>query len=84
MAAVQNHMPGAIGDFTGDEVLDVLWWGRCLWAVIGLFGTVATRGKAMTSSVYVYQVEARRMGGSEKDEASLRGHLFDLFDLERG
>ena len=25
VAAVQNHVPGAIGDFTGDGVLDVLW-----------------------------------------------------------
>ena len=25
VAAVQNHVPGAIDDFTGDGVLDVLW-----------------------------------------------------------
>ena len=40
VAAVQNHVPGAIGDFTGDGILDVLWLpivGRAnTWIVGGL------------------------------------------------
>ena len=42
VAAVQNHVPGAIGDFTGDGILDALWlpmFGRAnTWIVEGLSG----------------------------------------------
>ena len=38
VAAVQNHVPGAIGDFTGDGALDVLWlpmFGRANTWIVG-------------------------------------------------
>ena len=65
VAAVQNHVPGAIGDFTGDGILDALWlpmFGRAnTWIVEGL------SGESPRNEVFEFDEWRRLLGAGDFD-----------------
>ena len=65
VAAVQNHVPGAIGDFTGDGILDALWlpmFGRAnTWIVKGL------SGESPRNEVFEFDEWRRLLGAGDFD-----------------
>ena len=65
VAAVQNHVPGAIGDLTGDGILDALWlpmFGRAnTWIVEGL------SGESPRNEVFEFDEWRRLLGAGDFD-----------------
>ena len=65
VAAVQNHVPGAIGDFTGDGALDLLWlpiFGRANTWIVEALGEEFQRNE-----VFEFDEWRRLLGAGDFD-----------------